>query len=88
MRASTTKDFRSYYSSLGELKDEVREVVKLRGYTLNEDEYFTLQHVPYEMTERRTITIYTKNGNEAKKALHLAIYRMPSGNYELTAYIN
>jgi hypothetical protein len=29
-----------------------------------------------------------KSGNIAKKMLHITLYRMPSGNYELVNYIN
>jgi hypothetical protein len=45
------------------------------------------EHVPYSGTVHYHLPlIVTATGNPAKKWLHIALYRMESGNYELTYY--
>lgn len=80
-------DLKIYHSSLGAAKDEARKLVP-KGYQLDEDDYFLLQHVSYGETGKVHARMYTEKGNEACKWLHVIVYRMESGNYELTAYLN
>lgn len=55
-------------------------VVEQFGYSVEE---FLAVPVSYE-----TSTRYHLATNDPKTFLHLHIYRMPSGRYELTAYLN
>ena len=80
-------DLKIYHESLGSAKDESRKLVPT-GYVLDEDDFFALQHVGYGETGRVHARMYTEKGNEARKWLHAIIYRMESGRYELTAYLN
>ncbi len=46
------------------------------------------EHVNYGYTVRYTLPlIVAKTGNPAKKCLHISLYRMDSGRYELTTYL-
>lgn len=48
---------------------------------------FMWDHVPYGETRSTSIEL-TKDGKESKKCLHVQLYRMDSGRYELNAYMN
>jgi len=79
-------NLRTYFETLGEAKDEARKLVPT-GYILNEDDYFTLQHLSYGTTGSIHARMTTPKGVEAKRWLHVIIYRLDSGRYELTAYL-
>lgn len=76
----------TYHETLHSAKEEARKLVPT-GYTLDEDDYFHLQHVHYGTTGRVHARMITPKGNEASRWLHVSIYRMDSGRYELTAYL-
>ena len=78
---------RTYFETLSEAKEESRKLVPA-GNTLNEDDFAQLQSVNYGETGSVHARMITPKGNEAQKCLHVSIYRMESGRYELTAYIN
>lgn len=79
-------NLKTYFETLGEAKDEARKLVPT-GYILNEDDYFTLQHLSYGTTGSIHARMTTPKGVDAKRCLHAIIYRMESGRYELTAYL-
>jgi hypothetical protein len=66
--------------------DAVRGYVINKGYDEVEFGMNDVQHVPYGHTERLTKEL-TKDGMPQRKALHVQIYRMDGGNYELNMYI-
>jgi hypothetical protein len=76
------------------LRGAVRQAVVMaesRGYKVDENHlalHFDFGGVSYETTKSASIRLFTERGNEAKKMLHISIYRMPSGTYELTSYLN
>ncbi len=80
----------NYFNTLSEAIDAAVQMALSMGYTVNEDEIFHqfgTGGVGYGETKRGSITLY-KEGIEQKKALQIIIYRMDSGKYELTTYIN
>ena len=76
----------TYFSTQSEALDYAFESVTDR-YTINLPENIWTQHVSYGTTVHYHIPLtVTKTGNPAKKWLHITLYRMDSGNYELTYY--
>lgn len=79
-----------YYKTLGEAIDSAVNMAESRGYEIDDHMLFTefgTGGVGYDETKSATIPLF-KNDEPQKKALSITIYRMPSGNYELTTYIN
>jgi len=80
-------DYETYHKTLSSALNAVRAYANSRGYDEVEFGMGDVQHVGYGHTERLTKEL-TKGGVPQRKALHVQIYRMESGNYELNMYIN
>jgi hypothetical protein len=79
-----------YYKTLGDAIDAAVNMAENKGYEVDDHELFVqfgTGGIRYEETKSAEISLL-KNGKPQKEALHISIYRMPSGNYELTTYIN
>jgi len=79
-----------YHKTLSSAIQKAEDYAAKRGYTINPEEMFTqfgTGGVSYDTTKRASLTLY-KDGVPQKKMLHMQVYRMPSGNYELNDYIN
>jgi hypothetical protein len=60
-----------------------------RGYTVIEPENLWAEHVAYGTTVRYSLPLnVAKTGNPARKWMHISLYRMDSGRYELTFYLS
>jgi hypothetical protein len=57
-------------------------------YDIRFPENIWTQHIPYGKSVRYNLELYTFNGNLARKGLTIVLYRMESGSYELTYYLN
>jgi hypothetical protein len=89
-------DTDTYFDTLSQALDAVRDKAEKAGYTVDEEEMwrrFGTGGVPYETTKDGTISllkdgkpILNKRGKPLNRAIHVSIYRMPSGSYELTCY--
>ena len=80
----------THFDLLGEAVDTAVERAEKRGYEVDSHEVFTQLKtggVGYGETARASITLY-KDGKEQRKGLIVVIYRMETGRYELTTYIN
>lgn len=80
----------TYFKTQSEAVDAAVNMAKNRGYEVDENELFNSfggGWVGYENTKSGIITLY-KDGIKQRKALSISIYRMASGTYELTTYIN
>ena len=80
--------FKSYSSAIAYVLEKTNE----RGYEYDDDEVFRTislgNRKPQEgVTNRFTISLF-KNNKEQKKALHIQVYGMRSGTYELNYYIS
>ena len=91
-----TKLNEEYYKSASEAADAARAYAEKKGYTIDEDDWQTQiamggKHNRLrpgkEKTHKFSIGL-SKNGKPQKKMLHISLYGMPSGKYELTQYIN
>lgn len=85
-----------YYETLSQSLDAVRDYATKLGYELDEDVIFSkfgTGGISYETYKSANIPllkngepILNKSGKEMNRAIHVSIYRMPSGKYELTMY--
>ena len=86
----------TYFETLSETLDYVREQVLKMGYTLDEDDLnfqFGTGGVSYGQTKSAVIPllkngepILGKGGKPLNRGVNIVIYRMDSGRYELTFY--
>jgi hypothetical protein len=86
----------TYFETLSEALDAVRQKVEQLGFEVDEDAMFTqfgTGGIPYETEKSANIPllmngepILDKRGKEANRYIRVSIYRMPSGRYELTMY--
>ncbi len=74
--------FKTQASALQYAFDQVTD-----KYNLDLPDHLWTEHVAYETTVKYHIPlIVKKTGNPAKKWLHISLYRMGSGTYELVHY--
>ena len=81
----------TYFSTLSAALEQAQEYAESKGYQVDEEAIyinFGSGGVVYTETKRGSIPLWTENGNESRKCLQISIYRMESGTYELTCYIN
>jgi hypothetical protein len=86
----------TYFETLSEALDAVRQKVEQLGFEVDEDAMFTqfgTCGIPYETEKSANIPllmngepILDKRGREANRYIRVSIYRMSSGRYELTMY--
>jgi hypothetical protein len=90
------KESDTYFETLSQALDAVRNKASKMGYEANDDDIFThfgTGGISYEKTKSANIgllkngePIMDKRGKEMNRSLSVSIYRMPSGKYELTMY--
>lgn len=80
-------DFEVYHESLSEALGEVERFLAIKGYEANEGDLFQFGTggISYGQTKSYSFEL-TINGEPAKNMLHVQIYRMDSGKYELNMY--
>lgn len=81
----------TYFETLSAALDTVRKKVAKKGYTVDEDEMFTqfgTGGINYLETKRATISLLKNGIPDKRRSVTIAIFRMDSGKYELTAYMN
>jgi len=86
----------TYFETLSQTLDYVREEAEKLGYELDEESlffHFGTGGISYETTKNAVIEllkdgqpILGKSGRPLNRAMNISIYRMPSGKYELTSY--
>jgi hypothetical protein len=79
----------TYYTTQAAALNAVQdEFENNRPYEIQYPENLWCEHVSYGTAVHYNLTLKVKKtGNLAKKWLHITLYRMDSGNYELTYYI-
>ena len=75
-----------YYDTMRQAIDAALRYAAKQGYEVVDDNVWW-EAVPYETTVQKSLVL-KKDGKEQRKMLHISFYRMPSGKYELTEYIN
>lgn len=80
--------FTTYFSTQNEALEFVKENVdKENWYEIVYPDRIWTEHVAYGQTVFYHLDLMVKkSGNMAKKCLHIILYRMASGNYELNFY--
>lgn len=76
----------TYFETQSAALDSAEEYAKHKGYTVNWDS-INAEHVAYGQTVKYSVELL-KDGKPVKKMLQISLYRMESGKYELTNYIN
>lgn len=76
----------TYFETQAGALESAEEYAKHRGYTVNW-ESINPEHVAYGKTVTYSVELM-KEGMPTKKMLQISLYRMESGKYELTNYIN
>lgn len=77
----------TYFKTQAEALEYVFDIVGQK-YNIIFPENIWTQSVPYGKSVRYNLELYTFNGNLARKGLTIVLYRMDSGKYELTYYLN
>jgi len=76
----------TYFETQAGALESAKEYAAQKGYVAN-FESITPQHVAYGQTVSYSVELM-KDGMPVKKMLQISLYRMESGRYELTNYIN
>lgn len=63
------------------------EMAKSKGYSPQYPDHLWTEHVAYGTNTKYCIPMLTSKGNIAIKHLHISLYRMSSGRYELTTWL-
>lgn len=85
------KDNDTYFDTLSQALQKVEERAKKDGFEIVDQEreffLFGIGGIKYGETKRGRFDL-EKEGKLSRKKLHVQIYRMDSGRYELNQYIN
>ena len=86
----------TYFKSFTDAASAAKEYAMRKGYTIDEDDWqtqiamggkYSRSRPGVGKTNKFTIGLL-RNGKPQRKALHIAVYGMESGKFELTNYIN
>jgi hypothetical protein len=78
-----------YFKTQSEALQHAENQATLRGYEVQYPTSFFGLCIYAEQYGNYSFELkVSETGNIAKKMLHITLYRMPSGNYELVNYIN
>lgn len=83
--------FQVYHNSYTSAIETAREWAEKQGFEIDNEDAFTKIGVgpkkPSEGKTNRFSIQLTKDGKEQRKQLHIQVYGMSSGKYELNCYI-
>lgn len=83
--------FKIYHETLGEAVNEVHETLKREGIELIDagtiSDRYQFDGIPYGQTKDCHAEVSTVKSKTTRKWVHVSIYRMDSGRYELTLYL-
>jgi len=77
----------TYFETQNAALQYADQMAKDKGYTPEYPEHLWAEHVNYDTTVKYHIPLITKKGNYARKFLHIVLYRLDSGRYELTTFL-
>jgi len=77
----------TYFNTQSEALDYANDMAIGKGYTPQYPEHLWVEHVAYGTNTKYAIPMLTSRGNPAKKYLHISLYRMDSGRYELITWL-
>lgn len=77
-----------YFDTMGLAIDAAKKDAIRKGYIVSDEPFEGLwDAMSYETYQTKFYTLI-KNNKQQRKALNITLYRMQSGRYELTSYIN
>lgn len=79
----------TFYRTMNQAIEAAKKNAEEQGYTVADDidNINTWEPMTYETTQTKLFALY-KNNVKSRKGLNITLYRMRSGVYELTTYIN
>jgi hypothetical protein len=78
----------TYFETQQSALDYSHSMAISKGYDPQYPDYLWTEHVAYGTTVKYCLPLVViKTGNRAKKYLHISLYRMDSGRYELTTWL-
>ena len=77
----------TYFETQQSALDHSHRMATSRGYEPQYPDYLWTEHVSYGTNVKYCIPMLTSRGNPARKHLHISLYRMDSGRYELTTWL-
>ena len=79
----------TYFQSQVQALAAAEQFANQCGYDVVYPDYIWAEHIGYEKYhDYHFPLVVRKTGNAAKQWLHIVLYRMPSGDYELVTYLN
>jgi len=83
-----------FYETLGQALDALEVYIQKERAVLDPQEHpegvrepFALDGIAYETKKDANYKLISYKGKPTRKYLHVSIYRMPTGRYELTHYV-
>ena len=82
-------NFEVYHETLSGALETAQDFAREKGYEISDEDLFQfgIGGISYDVTKRVSFEL-TKNGELAKNMLHVQMYRMGSGKYELNMYFD
>jgi|688.fasta_scaffold2723169_1 hypothetical protein len=81
--------FETQASALQHVYDNIHMQYMKNHYEIVFPDHLWCEHIMYGHNRIYHLDLKVKRtGNPARKALHISLYRMDSGKYELTYYVN
>jgi hypothetical protein len=77
----------TYFETQHEALDYSHQMAISRRYDPQYPDHLWTEHVSYGTNVKYCIPLLTHRGNPARKHLHISLYRMDSGRYELTTWL-
>ena len=87
--AKLKKEITVYHATQAAALIEAEHYAKAKGYTVNYEDRIWTEHVQYGHTVKYSFPLtLDKTQNMAKFWLHIQLYRMGNGGYELNCYLS
>ena len=77
----------TYFETQQAALDHSDKMATSKGYIPQYPDSLWTEHVAYGTNVKYCIPLLTSKGNPARKHLHISLYRMDSGRYELTTWL-
>jgi hypothetical protein len=76
----------TYFATQQAALHHADQIATAKGWIPQYPDNIWTEHVSYGTTVKYHIPMLTQRGNPARKWMHIVLYRMDSGRYELTVY--
>lgn len=76
-----------YHTAQASALIEAEKEARQRGYNITYADYLWCEHVAYGHTVKYDFPLTRIDGRNTKKWIHIQLYRMDKGTYELNCFI-